>query len=248
MNALAKLEDVTIGYGRRPAVHHLSGAIAAGDLIAVAGPNGAGKTTLVKALAGALRPLEGRIEHAALQRRDIAYLPQLAEIDRSFPVDVRSLVAMGLYGARGAFGRIDQADIARVETAIRSVGLEGLARRAIGTLSGGQLQRALFARVIVQDAKLILLDEPLNAVDARTAETLLHLAEAWAVEGRAVVAVLHDHDLIRERFPTTLLIAREPIAWGPTSEALSTENLLRARRMAEGWNEMATPCERRARA
>lgn len=243
---LISLKNVTVCYGRRPAVHHLSGVFHEGDLVAVAGPNGAGKTTLIKALAGALTPLEGRIERGTLVRRDIAYLPQLNEIDRSFPLDVLGLVSMGLYGEAGAFGRLTNAQRGRVRAAIATVGLEGLTRRPIGTLSGGQAQRAMFARVIVQNARLILLDEPLNAVDARTAETLLDLAAAWSEEGRTVVAVLHDHDRIRSRFPDVLLMAREVIAWGPAEETLNPENLFRARQMSEGWNAGAETCERSA--
>jgi len=243
---LVTLRNVTVGYGRRPAVHHLDGVLHAGDLVAIAGPNGAGKTTLIKALAGALTPLEGSIERDALKRRDIAYLPQLAELDRTFPLDVRGLVSMGLFGQSGAFGRNTSAGRNRVEAAIAKVGLDSLADRPIGALSGGQAQRAMFARVIAQDARLILLDEPLNAVDARTAETLLDLAAAWSTEGRTVVAVLHDHDRIRARLRQALLMAREMIAWGPTNKTLTAENLIRARQMAEGWNESAERCERSA--
>jgi len=243
---IVTLRNVTVGYGRRPAVHHLDGALHAGDLLAVAGPNGAGKTTLIKALAGALTPIEGSIERDGLRRRDIAYLPQLAELDRTFPLDVRGLVTMGLFGRSGAFGRNSFASRDFVEAAIAKVGLDSLTDRPIGALSGGQAQRAMFARVIVQDARLILLDEPLNAVDARTAETLLDLAAAWSAEGRAVVAVLHDHERIRARFPHALLMARELIAWGPTGKTLTVENLFRARQMAEGWNDSAERCDRPA--
>jgi zinc/manganese transport system ATP-binding protein len=241
---LLRLDDVTIGYGRRPAVHHLNGALFGGDLIAVAGPNGAGKTTLIKALAGALKPLEGRVRRNGISRRDIAYLPQLAELDRSFPIDVRGLVGLGLYAEIGVLGGLNARQHDRVDAAIAAVGLETLAHRTISSLSGGQLQRAMFARVIVQGAQLVLLDEPLNAVDAKTAETLLSVVRSWSGEGRCVVVVLHDFDRIRAHFPTTLLLAREPVAWGETAATLTPENLLRARAMAEGWAADAETCER----
>ena len=137
--AAIRFEDVTLGYGRRPAVHHLRGTIPVGSLTAVVGPNGAGKSTLLKAVAGALPPLEGRIEVAGGREKRLAYLPQAAEIDRSFPVSVFDLVAMGLWGKVGLFGGIGRRQRASIEEAIAAVGLTGFERRSIGTLSGGQM-------------------------------------------------------------------------------------------------------------
>lgn len=123
-----------------------------------------------------------------------------------------------------------------------AVGLAGFERRPISTLSGGQMQRALFARLLLQDAGLILLDEPFNAIDARTQADLLDVIRRWHDEERTVVAVLHDMDVVRRVFPETLLIARRPIAWGGTDKVLSPENLLVARRMVEAHDERAAVC------
>lgn len=251
--AAIRFDDVTLGYGRHPAVHHLDGSIAAGSLTAIVGPNGAGKSTLLKGVIGALRPLSGRIAMAqegaqegaqASKGRRIAYLPQAAELDRSFPIPVYDLVAMGLWGRRGLFGGIRRADHDRIAEAIAAVGMTGFERRAIGTLSGGQMQRVLFARLLLQDASLILLDEPFTAIDARTTRDLLDLVRRWHAEARTVIAVLHDMDLVREVFPETLLIAREPVAWGATNSVLHPENLLRARRMVEANDPFAPVCAR----
>lgn len=240
-------DDLTLGYDRHPAVHHLTGEIASGALVAIVGPNGAGKSTLLKGIAGALKPLQGGIGRGPQAKR-IAYLPQSAEIDRSFPISVYDLVAMGLWSRAGLFGRIGRADHDRIEQALTAVGLAGFERRPVGTLSGGQMQRALFARLLLQDADLILLDEPFTAIDARTAADLLDLVGRWHAEKRTVVAVLHDLDMVRRAFPQTLLIAREPVAWGATGEALSAENLLRARRMIEAFDAHAAPCGKHAHA
>src|SRR5215210_1106488 len=227
MSATAiRFDDVTLGYGRHPAVHHLAGEIAGGSLTAVVGPNGAGKSTLLKGIAGALRPLGGRIELSRGARAGIAYLPQAAEIDRSFPLSVYDLVAMGLWARTGIFGGIGRADRTRIEEAVAAVGLTGFERRPVSTLSGGQMQRALFARLLLQDAAVILLDEPFTAIDAKTTADLLDLVRRWHAEERTVVAVLHDFEVVRRIFPQTLLIAREPIAWGRTGEVLHPENLL----------------------
>lgn len=243
--AAIRFRDVTLGYGRRPAVHHLGGAVARGSLTAVVGPNGAGKSTLLKGIAGTLRPLEGRIELEG-DRRAIAYLPQAAELDRSFPLQVYDLVALGLWGRAGPFGGIGRRERPRIEAALAAVGLAGFERRSLSTLSGGQMQRALFARLLLQDAALILLDEPFTAIDAGTTADLLGLVRRWHDEARTVVAVLHDLDVVREVFPETLLIAREPVAWGRTAEVLAPENLLRARRMVEAHDPLAGACAGRA--
>lgn len=244
MTAAIRFHNLTLGYDRRPAVHHLEGVIAAGSLTAVVGPNGAGKSTLLKGVAGALKPLAGRIEVSGGTKARVAYLPQAADLDRSFPLSVYDLVAMGMWSRAGAFGGIGRKYRAAIEAAIAAVGLTGFERRAIGTLSGGQMQRALFARLLVQDAEVILLDEPFTAIDAKTTADLLDLVQRWRDESRTVVAVLHDLDLVRRVFPKTLLIARAPLAWGETGAVLSPANLLKARRMIEAHDPHAHACAR----
>lgn len=237
-----RLRNLTLGYERHPAVHHLDGTIETGSLLAVVGPNGAGKSTLFKGIVGALKPLAGGIDRKNLDVRDIAYLPQIADIDRSFPVNVYDMVAMGLWRSKGLFGGIGGKDYAAIEASIAAVGLTGFEQRAIGTLSGGQMQRMLFARLLLQDAQVIVLDEPFNAIDAKTSADLLALVLHWHRERRTVLAALHDLDLVMTHFPETLLLAREPVAWGPTHEVLTAENLLTARRMCEAFDERAEAC------
>ena len=235
MSSAIALDDLTLGYDGHPAVHHLSGSFAAGSLTAIVGPNGSGKSTLLKGIMGLLRPIGGRIEREG----EIAYLPQSAEIDRSFPATVDELVALGLWRQRGAFGAITGADRDHMAAALHAVGLDGFAARPLDTLSGGQMQRALFARVILQNAPVVLLDEPFAAIDDRTVGDLMHLVGHWHQEGRTVLAVLHDIELVRRHFPQALLLAREPVAWGATAVALRPENLQRARAMPEAWDERA---------
>jgi len=239
MSAAIRLDDLTLGYDGHPAVHHLDGAFEAGSLTAIVGPNGSGKSTLLKGITGALKPLGGRIDHAGFAVREIAYLPQIAEIDRTFPAVVSDLVALGLWKSRGLFGAIRSRDREALDEALQAVGLKGFEQRPIDTLSGGQLQRALFARVLLQDARIILLDEPFTAIDEKTVADLIALVQHWHSEQRTVIAVLHDVDMVRRVFPQTLLLAREPIAWGETGEALKAENLLKARCMTEAWDERA---------
>ncbi len=234
--------NLTLGYERHPAVHHLSGAVEKGALVAVVGPNGAGKSTLFKGIVGFIKPLAGSIERNGLDTHDIAYLPQIADIDRSFPISVYDMVAMGLWRRRGLFGGIGGKDHVAIEAAIAAVGLTGFEQRTIGTLSGGQMQRMLFARLLLQDAKLIVLDEPFTAIDAKTSADLLNLVRRWHSEQRTVLAALHDIDLVKASFPQSLLLAREPVAWGATRDVLTAENLNKARRMCEAFDEHAEAC------
>jgi len=242
MTTPLQFRDVTLGYDRHPAVHHLNGEVASGALLAIVGPNGAGKSTLFRGIAGILKPLAGSIVTGGLDLRDIAYLPQTVDIDRSFPISVFDLVGTGLWRSTGFFGGMGKPARDKIAQALAAVGLNGFENRSIGTLSGGQMQRMLFARVLLQDARLIVLDEPFNAIDAKTSADLLALVRRWHSEGRTVLAALHDLDMVRGHFPETLLLARGPVAWGLTAEALTPENLLVAMRMCEAFDDRAAAC------
>jgi zinc/manganese transport system ATP-binding protein len=236
-----RLDNLSAGYDRHPAVVGLSGTFASASLTAVVGPNGSGKSTLLKALAGHCQPLGGRIDRGGLKPSEIAYLPQAHGLDLKFPVTLADLVGFGFMGRRGLFSAYDKNDRERLSALMAQVGLEGLERRPIGSVSGGQLQRALFARVMAQDAKLVLLDEPFNGIDARAAEDLAQLMAAWPEQGRTVIAVLHDLDLVRRLCPQSLLLARQAVTWGPNPDAVSPEQLTRARKLAESWNQSDEP-------
>jgi zinc/manganese transport system ATP-binding protein len=240
------LSNLTVAYRGHPAVHHLTGQFEAGSLTAVVGPNGAGKTSLLAAIMGAIKPTEGEIHLPADLRKRIAWLPQQAAIDRSFPIRVFDLVALGHWKSVGGFRAlsIDQSD--QVLNALSAVGLGGFERRNIEELSAGQFQRVLFARVLLQDAPVILLDEPFSAIDARTTADLLAVVARWHAEARTIIAVLHDLEQVREHFDRTLLLARRCVAWGSTAQVLHAENLFLARQMAEAWLDNAPVCKERA--
>jgi zinc/manganese transport system ATP-binding protein len=225
--AAIELDNVSVAYGDRLAVSALTGVFPQASLTAVVGPNGAGKSSLLKAMARVLPLRSGAIRYRPAG--DLAYLPQRAELDRGFPVRVGELVALGAWRTFGAFRRPPDAVFDRVAEAAASTGIDGWLDRSIEGLSAGELQRALFARLIMQDAAVILLDEPFAGVDEATSEDLLRLVRGWHQTGRTVVAVLHDLDQVRAYFPTTLLLARSCIAWGDTTSVLTQDNLVRAR-------------------
>ena len=243
--ALITLNNLTVSYRQHPALHHISGQFAPGSLTAVMGPNGSGKSTLLKSIAGLLPMERGHSGSALTLKADehIAYLPQVSDIDRSFPITVSDCVMLGCWSQVGACGAIAASQRDQVEGALHAVGLQGFERRTIGTLSSGQLQRVMFARLAVQDAPIILLDEPFNAIDSRTTVNLMALVQQWHAQGRTVIAVLHDEQQVRDHFPQTLLLARELVAWGSTARVLTDANLRRARAMAEAWDENAEMCE-----
>lgn len=245
MSCGVDLSDVTIAYRGHPAVHHVSGSFAPGSMTAIIGPNGAGKSTLLGAIAGTRKLTQGSIRFASESLpgdRQLAYLPQLSGINHDFPLRVIEVVAMGAWRALGSFAEVDAALERRIDAALTKVGLQGFEARLVDELSVGQLQRVLFARLIVQDAPMILLDEPFNALDSRTTDDLLQIIGQWHREGRTVIAVLHDLQMVREHFHQTLLMARELIAWGPTQDVLVARLLQRAQGSSLAWQEAAPWC------
>lgn len=242
MAAHLSLHNLTVSYDRRPAVHHLCGEFRAGSLTAVAGPNGGGKSTLLRAIVGLVRIEQGGIEKRLPAGSRIAWLSQQSRLDPTFPITVRELAALGLWPQLQGWRGVRRAHQSKIDAALAAVGLEGFQSRLIGSLSAGQLQRALFSRLLLQDAELILLDEPFNAIDARTTADLIQMIHAWHGEQRTVIAVLHDLEQIARHFPQTLLLARQAIAWGSTPDALTEHNLQRARSMAECWQAEPRIC------
>jgi zinc/manganese transport system ATP-binding protein len=222
------VRNLSVGYGERLALEDVTGNFAPASMTAVVGPNGAGKSTLLKALAGIVRPIGGEVVCTALSRHRVAYLPQQVELDRGFPITLGELVALGDWRNFGSVREPPPRIAERVHEAVATVGLEAFVDRQIAELSVGQFQRGLFARLLLQDADVVLLDEPFAALDESTTDELLNLMERWREKGQTIVAVLHDLDRVRRHFPSTLLLARSPIAWGETALSLSADNLARA--------------------
>jgi len=240
-----ELQDVTLAYRGHPAVHHISGVFTPGSLTALIGPNGAGKSTLLRAMARQARPTQGQVLYKGIatnQRGAIAYLPQIAGLNPDFALRVIDVVAMGAWQTIGALGPMNATVVEKLQAALQQVGLANFESRMVDELSVGQLQRVLFARLIVQDAPVILLDEPFNALDATTVRDLLKIIHAWHAQGRLVVAVLHDLNTVKQHFPQTLLMARELLAWGATAEVVSSQLLDEAEHASLAWQDAAPWC------
>lgn len=211
-------------YGRIRALNNIKFKIISGSLTAIVGPNGGGKSTLLKLITGIVPIKTGTIKTSA----PLAYLPQSKDVDCTFPLRVEDVVAMGLWTRLKGMRRIRSEDRQAIQTALQRVGLSGFEKRSIDALSGGQLQRLFFARVIIQDADIILLDEPFTGIDAATMGDLLDLIQEWHKLGKTILAVMHDMNSVRIHFTHTALIAKNLIAFGPTQDVLHTDNFAKA--------------------
>lgn len=215
---LIELEEVSFSYGAHKALQNVTGHFHAGTLTAVAGPNGAGKSTLLKTIAGIIKPRAGRVVIADEVKNRIGYLPQISAMARDYPISVLQAVSAGLWPEMGNAGRLTKARKARIRVALADVGLAGFEERQIGSLSGGEFQRLLFARLRLQNPLVLLLDEPFAAIDAETTAKLIRLLLDWHKEGRTIICVLHDLMLIHKYFPESFVLAGRCMGRGHTHE------------------------------
>lgn len=239
---MLQFQNVTLGYDRRPAVHHLSARIPNGDFLALVGPNGAGKSTLLKGVLGQITPMEGSIKLESISKKDISYLPQASSVDRQFPMTAEQFVASGLWQELGLFKKLKSHHVDQIHHALETVGLSGFESRTIDALSGGQFQRLLFARKLIQSSKLMLLDEPFNGVDEQTVEDLMDVLNEQHRKGATIIAVIHNMSLVRRYFPKAMLLSRELIGYGETEQVLTPENLVRASTVGFGDKADAEIC------
>lgn len=217
---MIELERVVPGYQGRAVAPALSGTFHAGSMTAVIGANGTGKSTLLKTLIRLQAPISGKVVYSRGAMPRVAWLPQLAEMDRQFPTTVYDVVSMGSWPARSIFSGLNRWCRQRVAEAIERVGLSLMAKQPIETLSGGQYQRMLFARLLVQNAPLVLLDEPFTGIDVQTTNFLMTLIRQMHEEGQTVITVLHDNELVERFFPDVLLLGPQTTHWGATSQVL----------------------------
>ena len=217
---------MALGYSGVAVLEDVSFDLAQGDVLAVVGHNGSGKSTLIKTLLGNLPPLAGEFNWKQSKPDPIACLGQQKEFDSRFPIRVRDLAAMGAWPSLGLFGRIDIQRQDNINIALKRTGISHIADFPINKLSAGQLQRALFARIIIQDASLILLDEPFTAVDQTTVAELLTLINEWADERRSVILILHDLSSVLQHCNRVLLLGTGGAAFGVPKEILTRENLV----------------------
>lgn len=226
MRAAVRLRDITLGYPGHVLFRRLTIDMHASETLAIVGANGSGKSTFVKMLLGLVPPLSGAVQWVGDRKPRIGYLAQLTEFDRRFPIRVRDLVAMGAWGGFGLTAGLGLAGRRKVEAALDEVGVLDQADQPLHKLSGGQLQRALFARVMLQDAPVILLDEPFSAVDQSTEAHLLTIIQKWRTEGRAIALVVHDLSSVLDHCDRALLLGMGEAHHGPVKDVLTSDRLV----------------------
>lgn len=212
--------NVLLAYRHQIVLNGVSGHIDAGTLTAIVGANGCGKSTLIKAIAGIVKPASGEIR-IATELGHPAYLSQISEIDHSFPVTVSDFVSCGLWSRSGAFNAVNKDMAVRIQLALEAVGMRPHANQLIGELSGGQFQRIRFAQLMLQNARLLLLDEPFTGIDEHTMSDLMRLLHHWHSQGTTILTVLHDMALVRQQFPNIIVLGQhKALSWGETSNCL----------------------------
>ena len=224
-----EMRDVTVAYDGVVALDKLTFTAKPGDAIALIGPNGAGKSTLLKAILGLVPLRAGEVaifgRPPSEVRTEVAYVPQADTLDAEFPVSVLQVVLMGRYRSIGIGRRPSRADRDAAMHALAEVGLDTRAVDRFGTLSGGQRQRVLLARAVAQGARLLLLDEPFNGLDAPTTDVLVGVLGRLRAEGVAVVLSTHDLTVAHLTCDEACLLNRHQVARGPINETLTPDLL-----------------------
>lgn len=217
-----KLSNIAVKYGHNVVLQGISGIFTKGSLTAIVGPNGGGKSTLLKAIMHFVPIFQGSLLNTF---QKTAYLPQRMEIDLNFPLTVDQVVSFGLWKEVGGFSGFNETHKNQIQEALKAVGMIDYKNAHLNTLSGGQLQRVLFARLILQNSEFILLDEPFTGIDSKTTYDLMGIVKLWHKECRTIIAVLHDLELVKHQFPETLLLAKKNMGWGKTKDILTSETL-----------------------
>ena len=230
---MLKAHDIVLGYNNKALVNTVNFSLSKGEICAVIGHNGSGKTTLVRTLMGLHFPLSGHFEWHDQKKKDVAYLGQNTLFDSNFPLRVKDVVAMGSWDDLGFWASIDQSKADHIDHALIRTGLTAMADRPLYECSSGQLQRCFFARAIVQNSPLILLDEPFSTIDQTTEAKLVEIIQEWRDEGRAIMIVLHDLSAVMGISDTCLLLGNGKASYGPTKAIVTTENLMAHRYLSQ---------------
>lgn len=201
---MISIKDLSFCYDNKKIFDGLSFDILKGSLTAIFGPNGIGKTTFLKIIADMHKPTSGSVE---CYSHNIGFLVQRNWLDLSFPITLFDVVSMGILNRHNWIKSISKDEEIKIERALEQVGLLECKERYIGELSGGQFQRMLFARLIVQDPEIILLDEPFSAVDCKTLMYLIEQIQKWHAQKKTILVVLHDFDLVQQYFDECIFIA-----------------------------------------
>ena len=228
---MIKIENLNVTYNQTPALSNINLEIKGPGITGIIGPNGAGKSTLIKAVLNiipstGISKIDDKIAKENLD--NVAYVEQKINIDYNFPIKVRECVSLGLYSKIGILKKLKKSDWQKVDDALKLVGLEKFSNRQISELSGGQFQRVLIARCLVQDAKYIFLDEPFVGIDSVSEEIIMNTLRNLRDKGHTILIVHHDLRKVHSYFDSVLLLNKEVIAFGDTESTFTRTNLTTA--------------------
>lgn len=214
--------NLTISFNRHPVIHHLNCELKMDASTAIIGANGAGKSTFLKTIIGLIKPESGFIKLSNITHKDISYLPQINDLDLSIPLTVEDLVLLGSWSTMGLFSRPNKDQLLQINYALQEVGLYNFNKKYISELSSGQLQRVLFAKIILQNSKIVILDEPFNSIDHETTVDLLNLLKQWQInKQKTIIVVLHDLKQVSKYFDYTLFLSKELSVYDKTKNILN---------------------------
>lgn len=225
---MIEIKNLTVTYKDTPALDNINITLSKSKIIGIVGPNGAGKSTLIKAVLNIISS-KGIIKIDDKLSKDqlgsVAYVEQKINIDYNFPIKVRECVSLGIYPKIGLFKNLNKHDWQKVDEALKLVGLEEFSNRQISELSGGQFQRVLIARCLVQEAKYIFLDEPFIGIDSVSEEIIMNTLRKLRDNGHTILIVHHDLRKVHTYFDEVLLLNKKLISYGSTKETFTRENL-----------------------
>lgn len=225
---MIEMKNLSVSYQGQLALEPTSLTIKGPTITGIIGPNGAGKSTLIKGMLGIVES-EGQtfLDRKPMKQElnKIAYVEQKIHIDYNFPIKVKECVSLGLYPKIKLFQRLKASDWEKVARALKIVGLEDFAERQISQLSGGQFQRVLIARCLVQEAKYIFLDEPFVGIDSVSEEIIMETLRQLRKAGKTILIVHHDLSKVVAYFDQVLLLNKEVIAFGSTESTFTKENM-----------------------
>lgn len=222
---MIKIHQLTVAYQDKVVLEDLDLEIPHGSLMAIVGPNGAGKSTFIKALLGIIKPKKGTIQFEGIQKKDIAYVPQQNHVQWNFPITVFDVVLMGQYVHLGKFKFYRKHHRQAAQQAIKAMNIEDIQHRHIQQLSGGQKQRVFLARALCQDAKMIILDEPLAGIDAKSEKEIIHHLKQLHRMGKTIICVHHDLKTLKEYFDSVIFLNKKIFSIGKTQDVVNEETI-----------------------
>lgn len=229
---MLEVKNLTVSYHDTPVLADVAVRFNASKITGIIGPNGAGKSTLIKSILGLVKVQNGHIlykdEPIKKFQKKIAYVEQRKELDLTFPISVFDLVLSGTYGKLGLFKNPGKIEHQKAAKALEQVGLSEFSSRQIGQLSGGQLQRVFIARAIVQEAEIIILDEPFVGIDLQSERKIMQILKTWRDEGKVIIVVHHDLNKAPQYFDDLVILNHGIVDFGPTKSVYSSKNIQKA--------------------